>query len=57
MGAFPPPRETRLSVNGAETAPPSLPSSGRLRAVEGGAWREATDKLQSELDTYFRKRA
>jgi hypothetical protein len=55
MGAFPPPRETRLSVSGE--APPSLPGNGRLRAVEGGAWREATDKLQSELDSYFRKRA
>lgn len=60
MGAFPPPRDTRLGVNGAEatTAPPSLPAAnGRLRAVEGGAWREATDKLQTELDTYFKKRA
>jgi hypothetical protein len=58
MGAFPPPRDTRLSVNSAGEAPPSLPANGRLRAVEGGgAWREATDKLQSELDTYFKKRA
>ncbi|MBX9591972.1 MAG: hypothetical protein K2X43_21985 [Hyphomonadaceae bacterium] len=56
MGAFPPPRETRLGVNGAD-GPPALPPHGRLRAVEGGAWREATDKLQSELDTYFKKRA
>src|SRR6185312_7955771 len=55
MGAFPPPRDTRLGVNGTDGAPPSLPSNGRLRAVEGGAWREATDKLQSELDTYFKK--
>lgn len=60
MGAFPPPRDTRLGVNGTEasTPPPSLPAAnGRLRAVEGGAWREATDKLQTELDTYFKKRA
>ena len=59
MGAFPPPpRDVRLGVNNAEGAPPSLPPNGRLRAVEGGgAWREATDKLQTELDTYFRKRA
>lgn len=60
MGAFPPPRDTRLTVNGSpgETAPPSLPGGGgRLRAVEGGAWREATDKLQNELDSYFKKRA
>jgi hypothetical protein len=59
MGAFPPPpRDVRLGVNNAEGAPPSLPPNGRLRAVEGGgAWREATDKLQTELDSYFRKRA
>lgn len=57
MGAFPPPRDMRLGVNGADGAPPSLPANGRLRSVEGGAWREATDKLQTELDTYFKKRA
>lgn len=57
MGAFPPPRDTRLGANSAEGAPPSLPPNGRLRAVEGGAWREATDKLQTELDSYFKKRA
>jgi hypothetical protein len=67
MGAFPPPpRDARLGANlgapslNAGSADPTLPSltaSGRLRAVEGGAWREATDKLQSELDIYFKKRA
>ena len=59
MGAFPPPpRDVRLGANSAEgLPPPSLPPNGRLRAVEGGAWREATDKLQTELDSYFKKRA
>ena len=58
MGAFPPPaRDVRLGANNAEGSPPSLPPNGRLRAVEGGAWREATDKLQTELDSYFKKRA
>ena len=57
MGAFPPPRDVRLGANAAEGQSPSLPSSGRLRAVEGGAWREATDKLQTELNSYFKKRA
>lgn len=58
MGAFPPPaRDVRLGANNAEGSPPSLPPQGRLRAVEGGAWREATDKLQTELDSYFKKRA
>ena len=59
MGAFPAPRDSRLGVNEATPAEgrTALPANGRLRAVEGGAWREATDKLQSELDTYFRKRA
>ncbi len=60
MGAFPPPREQRLGANGTDgTPPPALPSTanGKLRAVEGMAWREATDKLQTELDSYFRKRA
>ena len=57
MGAFPPPRDMRLGVNGADGSPPALPANGRLRSVEGGAWREATDKLQTELDTYFKKRA
>ena len=57
MGAFPPPRDVRLGANAADGAAPSLPPNGRLRAVEGGAWREATDKLQTELDSYFKKRA
>lgn len=66
MGAFPPPRDARLGANlgapglnagNVDGPPPSLTANGRLRAVEGGAWREATDKLQSELDTYFKKRA
>ena len=58
MGAFPPPpRDVRLGATSAEGASPSLPPNGRLRAVEGGAWREATDKLQTELDSYFKKRA
>jgi hypothetical protein len=67
MGAFPPAKaEARPSLNG-ETRPavngppadggPTLPGAARLRAVDGGAWREATDKLQTELDSYFRKRA
>jgi hypothetical protein len=60
MGAFPTSRDTRLTVSDA--APPAdaraaLPANGRLRPVEGGAWREATDKLQNEIDTYFKKRA
>ena len=66
MGAFPAPRsEPRPQVSGearpaaapAESGAALPPGNGRLRAVEGGAWRDATDKLQSELDTYFRKRA
>ena len=72
MGAFPairsetrPPQvpgDLRPGVTGAPAAAPesapALPAgNGRLRAVEGGAWRDATDKLQSELDSYFRKRA
>lgn len=61
MGAFPPPRDPRLgsgSLPAGEPAAPSLTANGRLRAVEGGgAWREATDKLQTELDSYFKKRA
>jgi hypothetical protein len=58
MGSFPSARDTRLGANGAAAEQPTaLPGNGRLRAVEGGAWREATDKLQSELDSYFRKRA
>ncbi len=58
MGAFPPPRDARLGVSNAEgVSPPSLPPNGRLRAVKGGAWREATDKLQTELNSYFKKRA
>jgi len=43
--------------NGPSNGPPSLSPSGKLRAVPGGAWREATEQLQSELDVYFRKRA
>jgi hypothetical protein len=59
MGAFPVARETRAAVSDAAPAEarPALPSNGRLRPVEGGAWREATDKLQNEIDTYFKKRA
>ena len=60
MGAFPAPRDARLSVNDSAPADgrAALPQNGRLRPVEGGgAWREATDKLQSEIDTYFKKRA
>jgi hypothetical protein len=59
MGAFPALRDARLSVNDAAPADEraALPSNGRLRPVEGGAWREATDKLQNEIDTYFKKRA
>jgi hypothetical protein len=67
MGAFPPPKadvrpslnsEARPAVNGAAAeSGPALPGAARLRAVDGGAWRDATDKLQTELDSYFRKRA
>ena len=67
MGAFPAPKadvrpslngEARPAVNGAAAeSGPALPGAARLRAVDGGAWREATDKLQTELDSYFRKRA
>jgi hypothetical protein len=61
MGAFPVPRDTRLGVSDAAPGDGrvALPQNGRLRPVEGGggAWREATDKLQSEIDTYFKKRA
>ncbi len=60
MGAFPVARETRAAVSDAAAAEgrAALPASNaRLRSVEGGAWREATDKLQSEIDSYFKKRA
>jgi hypothetical protein len=62
MGAFPvAAREPRAAVSDATPTEPraALPATnGRLRPVEaGGAWREATDKLQSEIDTYFKKRA
>src|SRR5688572_759876 len=67
MGAFPAPREPHLELTDAtpppRTTPPALPRSAlaangnKLQAVEGGAWREATQRLQSELDGYFRKRA
>ena len=60
MGAFPVARETRAAVSDAAAAEgrAALPANNaRLRSVEGGAWREATDKLQSEIDSYFKKRA
>lgn len=64
MGAFPSPREPHLELTDnspPRTMPPALPrtaaGSGKLQAVEGGAWREATQRLQSELDGYFKKRA
>jgi small-conductance mechanosensitive channel len=67
MGAFPAPREPHLELTDAtpppRATPPALPRSAlagngsKLQAVEGGAWREATQRLQSELDGYFRKRA
>ena len=59
MGAFPVARETRAAVSDAAAAEgrAALPANARLRSVEGGAWREATDKLQSEIDSYFKKRA
>jgi hypothetical protein len=61
MGAFPvAAREPRAAVSDATAAEgrAALPASNaRLRSVEGGAWREATDKLQSEIDSYFKKRA
>jgi hypothetical protein len=60
MGAFPVPREPRPAVGEAVVPAESrtaLPPNGRLRAVEGSAWRDATTKLQTELDSYFKKRA
>jgi hypothetical protein len=67
MGAFPPPREPHESLLEPEPAhnPPALPpnaaatlpAAGKLRAVPGGAWREAAERLQDELDVYFKKRA
>ncbi len=65
MGAFPVPREPHLELTDnsppPRAMPPALPrtatDSGKLQAVEGGAWREATQRLQSELDGYFKKRA
>jgi hypothetical protein len=61
MGAFPvAAREARAAVSDAAApdARAALPANTRLRPVDGGgAWREATDKLQSEIDTYFKKRA
>jgi len=67
MGAFPSPREPHLELTTDKAPPPrekppalpptSAPPSGKLRAVEGGAWREATERLQTELDVYFKKRA
>jgi hypothetical protein len=68
MGAFPSPREPHLELTTEAASlprekPPALPPtsaappSGKLRAVEGGAWREATERLQTELDVYFKKRA
>jgi hypothetical protein len=66
MGAFPAPREPHLELTDttpSRATPPALPrtagvaNGNKLQAVEGGAWREATQRLQSELDGYFRKRA
>ena len=65
LGVFPAASPTRSSrVNGEVRSELSGPASGneasltnRLRTVESGAWREATDKLQNELESYFRKRA
>lgn len=71
VGAFPSARGGSLGLEAAPTLspekPPALPGtppsgppppqSGRLRAVEGGAWREATERLQTELDVYFKRRA
>jgi hypothetical protein len=69
MGAFPPPREPHESLLEpvpVRESPPALPANspaaalspnGKLRAVPGGAWREAAERLQDELDVYFKKRA
>lgn len=58
MGAFPAARDVRFGLKDAgRDAPPSLPPNGRQQVVENGAWRQATDKLQNELDSYFRRRA
>lgn len=67
MGAFPPrePHESLLEPAPVRESPPALPTNaaatlspnGKLRAVPGGAWREAAERLQDELDVYFRKRA
>jgi hypothetical protein len=60
MGVFPvAARGPRAAVSDA--TPPearaALPANGRLRPIEGGAWREATDRLQSEINSYFKKQA
>lgn len=67
MGAFPAPREAHLELTTEAASPPrdkppalppvSASPPGKLRSVEGGAWREATERLQTELDVYFKKRA
>ncbi len=59
VGAFPVAApQPRAAVS--DLTPPearALPANGRLRPIEGGAWREATDKLQSEVEACFKKRA
>ena len=65
LGVFPAASPTRPSQVNSEVRPElSGPASGneasltsRLRTVESGAWQEATNKLQNELESYFRKRA
>jgi hypothetical protein len=68
MGAFPSlrePHECLLESAPVRESPPALPlntaaaspPNGKLRAVPGGAWREAAERLQDELDVYFKKRA
>lgn len=59
IGVFPGVREAhpQQAEPVAAEGRPALPPNGKLRAVEGSAWRDATSKLQTELDSYFKKRA
>ena len=64
LGVFPAASPRSSQVNSDFRAELSGPASGnkasldsRLRSVESGAWGEGTDKLQNELESYFRKRA
>ena len=62
MGAFPGARRAAQFGPSPSTPEvrPSLPANGngngRRPPAEGGAWRQAADRLQDELDSYFRRR-